>query len=262
MRKAILIGSAMIVLAAVVFAGNNDPWKAKPYQQWDDKDVRKILGDSPWSKVIQVDATWTNLKDIPAADSSQLPSGSTSAPAAGGKIGTSPSAAANPSVGATPGAPQPGPGDPKPQVTFAVRWVSARTVQRAAARSAELAGQLKPEDAEKQLANPPDVYEIALTGPDMRPFQSADEDTLKNSAELIDKKSKEKISPTKVQISRTADGKKVQAVAFIFPKKADNGEPAIPEDEKGVDFVCNVNGAKIHVTFDVSKMQDNQGRDL
>jgi hypothetical protein len=261
MRKAILIGSATIVLAAVVFAGNNDPWKSKPYQQWDDKDVRKILGDSPWSKVIQVDATWTNLKDIPAADSSQLPSGSTTAPAAGGKMGTSPTAGANPTVGGAAAAPS-DPGAPKPQVAFAVRWVSSRTLQRAAARSAELAGQIKPEDAEKQLANPPDVYEIALTGPDMRPFETADEDTLKKSAELTDKKSKEKISPTKVQINRTADGKKVQAVAFIFAKKADNGEPAIPEDEKGVDFVCNVNGAKIHVTFDVSKMLDNQGRDL
>ncbi|MGB8543179.1 MAG: hypothetical protein WCD49_16240 [Candidatus Acidiferrales bacterium] len=261
MRKAILVGSAMIVLAAVVFAGNNDPWKAKPYQQWDEKDVRKILGDSPWSRIIQVDATWTNLKDIPAADSSELPGGSTTAPAAGGKLGTSPTAGANPTVGGA-AAPPSDPGDPKPQVAFAVRWVSSRTLQRAAARSAELAGQIKPEEAEKQLANPPDVYEIALTGPDMRPFQTTDEDTLMKSAQLIDKKSKEKISPTKVQINRAADGKKVQAVAFIFPKKAGNGEPAIPEDEKSVDFVCNVNGAKIHLTFDVSKMQDNQGRDL
>jgi hypothetical protein len=177
MRKAILISSAMMVLAAVIFAGNNDPWKSKPYQQWDDKDVRKILGDSPWSKIIQVDATWTNLKDIPAADSSQLPSGPSTAPAAGGKIGTSPSAGANPTVGGA-AAPPSDPGDPKPQVAFAVRWVSSRTLQRAAARSAELAGQIKPDEAEKQLANPPDVYEIALTGPDMRPFQTADEDTL------------------------------------------------------------------------------------
>jgi hypothetical protein len=121
---------------------------------------------------------------------------------------------------------------------------------------------MKPEDAEKQLASAPDVYEIAVSGPDMRPFQSADEDTLKLSAALIDKKSKQKISPSKVEISRAADGKKVQALAFIFPKKAGNGEPAIPEDEKSVDFNCDTNGAKIHASFDISKMQDSQGRDL
>ena len=82
------------------------------------------------------------------------------------------------------------------------------------------------------------------------------------SADLTDKKSKEKISPTKVQINRAADGKKVQAVAFIFAKKASNGEPVVPEDEKSVDFVLNINGAKIHLSYDISKMQDNQGRDL
>jgi len=63
MRKAILIGSTVIVLAAVIFAGN-DPWKAKPYQQWDEKDVRKILADSPWSKVIEV-AFFVRNRDLP-----------------------------------------------------------------------------------------------------------------------------------------------------------------------------------------------------
>jgi hypothetical protein len=257
MRKAILIVSTVIILAAVVFAGN-DPWKSKPYQQWDEKDVRKILGDSPWSKIIQVDATWKNRKDLLPDDSTQPPATNTPSPAA--KMGQSPPASAN--TGAAPAAPPADPGTPAAQATFALRWVSSRTLQRAAARSAELAGQMKPEDAEKQLANPPDVYEVAVIGPDMRPFQTADEDTLKLSAALIDKKSKQKISPSKVEISRAADGKKIQALAFIFPKKAANGEPAIPEDEKSVDFNCDISGAKIHATFDISKMQDTQGRDL
>lgn len=257
MRRAILIGSVVMVLTAVVFAGN-DPWKSKPYQQWDEKDVRKILGDSPWSKVIQVDATWKNRKDLSADDTSQPTTTNTPPPTA--KMGQSPPASANP--GGTPAGGAVDSGNSASQASFVVRWVSSRTLQRAAARSAELAGQLKPEDAEKQLANPPDVYEVAVIGPDMRPFQSADEDALKLSAALIDKKSKQKISPSKVEISRAADGKKVQALAFIFPKKAGDGEPAIPEDEKSVDFNCDINGAKIRASFDISKMQDNQGRDL
>ena len=256
MRKSILIGSTVIVLAAVVFAGN-DPWKSKPYQQWDEKDVRKILGDSPWSKVIEVGATWKNRQDLLVDDSAQPAATNTPSPAA--KMGQAPPASANPGGAAAGGAADPG---APSQATFALRWVSSRTLQRAAARSAELAGQMKPEDAEKQLANPPDVYEVAVTGADMRPFQMADEDTLKLSAALIDKKSKQKISPSKVEINRAADGKKVQALAFIFPKKAANGEPAIPEDEKSVDFNCDINGAKIHASFDISKMQDSQGRDL
>ena len=58
MRKAILMSSAIIILATLAFAGT-DVWKAKPYQQWDQKDISKILGDSPWSKMVQVEAPWT-----------------------------------------------------------------------------------------------------------------------------------------------------------------------------------------------------------
>jgi len=260
MRKAILAGSAVLVAAALMFAGG-DPWKSKPYQQWDDKDVKKILEDSPWAKVVQVDVTWkadtgysTGGPNGPAVAPGQ------SAPPMGGGKSMGGGAQAAP-----PSAPVGGAGvsaNSPAEASFLVRWVSSRTVQRAVARKSEMAGQLKPEDAEKQLAQSPDVYDIVVGGPDMTPFQSADEDTLKTSAYLIEKKTKQRISPTKVEVSRSTDGKKVLAVAFVFPKKSGNGEPTIADDEKGVDFYCAINGAKIHTGFDVSKMQDTQGRDL
>ncbi len=37
-----------------VAARTNDPWKDKDPQDWDEKDVQKILTDSPWSKLFQV----------------------------------------------------------------------------------------------------------------------------------------------------------------------------------------------------------------
>jgi hypothetical protein len=260
MRKAILVSFAALVMTALLFAGG-DPWKSKPYQQWDDKDVQRILQDSPWAKVVQVDATWKNSK-LNSNDDSPQPTVPSGAPASGGKMGGMGGGSQTPA----PSAPAPAggvySGGSSAQATFVVRWVSSRTVQRAAARKAELAGQLKPEEAEKQLAQSTDVYEIVIGGPDMGPFQSADEETLKTSVYLIEKKTKQKISPTKVEVSRSTDGKNVQVVAFIFAKKSDNGEPTIPDDDKGVDFYCAVNGAKIHTAFDISKMQDTQGRDL
>jgi hypothetical protein len=261
MRKAILGSSAVLIAAALLFAGG-DPWKSKPYQQWDDKDVQRILQDSPWAKAVQVDANWKNSK-LNSNDDSAQPTVPTGTPAAGGKMSGMGGGMGGPSPApSAPAASNVGSGGPSSQATFTVRWVSSRTVQRAAARRSELAGQLKPEDAEKQLAQSPDVYEIVVGGPDMRPFQSADEDTLKTNAYLIEKKTKQKISPTKVEVSRSADGKNVQVVAFIFPKKSANGEPTIADDEKGVDFNCFVGGAKIHTSFDIPKMQDTQGRDL
>lgn len=258
MRKIIFVSSATLVLAALVFAG--DVWKSKPYQQWDAKDVQKILEDSPWSKVIQVDANWKSGKDNSTSDVG-APAVATNqqAPSGGGKtMGGTPATppSNNSSVGVADA------GNPSGQASFLIRWVTSRTVEKAVLRKAELAGQMTPEDAEKELAKPLDVYEIVVFGPDMKPFQSADEEALKTDGYLIEKKNKQKISPVKVEITRSQDGAKVQAVAFMFLRKATNGEPTIPDDEKGVDFICSVNGAKIHTSFDISKMQDTQGRDL
>jgi hypothetical protein len=261
MRKIIFVSSGMLVLAALVFAG--DVWKTKPYQQWDAKDIQKILEDSPWSKLIQVDANWKSGKDnssndvgAPAvATNQQAPAGG----GGGGKaMGGTPAtpASSTPTVGVADA------GNSSGQASFLIRWVTSRTVEKAVLRKAELAGQMTPEDAEKELAKQLDVYEIVVFGTDMKPFQSADEEALKTDGYLIEKKNKQKISPVKVEITRSQDGSKVQAVAFMFLRKATNGEPTIPDDEKGVDFICAVNGAKIHTSFDISKMQDTQGRDL
>ena len=261
MRKAILVSCAALVVTALVFAGG-DPWKSKPYQQWDDKDVKRILEDSPWAKVVQVDVTWKADKSYSSGDAGgPAPATNQQTPMGGGgkSMGGSPTAApaSNPPVAGAGGA-----GSSSGEANFLVRWVSSKTVERAVYRKAELAGTMKPEDAEKELAKQLDVYELVVFGPDMKPFQSADEDSIKTSAYLIEKKNKQKISPYKVEITRSPDGNKVQAVGIIFLRKASNGEPTIPDDEKGVDFDCFVGGAKIHASFDISKMQDLQGRDI
>jgi hypothetical protein len=267
MRKAILVSSAVLIVAALVFAGG-DPWKAKPYQQWDDKDVKKILEDSPWAKIVQVDINWkagkisssTDMGGPVPANQQQASAGANQPMGGGGKSmgGSQPATPATNSPVAGSG----DAGNSSGQAAFLVRWVSSRTIEKAVYRKAELAGQMKPEDVEKELAKQVDVYELVVFGPDMTPFQSADEDTLKTSAFLVEKKTKQKISPYKVEVTRSQDGTKVQAVAFAFLKKAANGEVTIPEDEKGVDFNCFVGGAKIRASFDISKMQDTTGRDL
>jgi hypothetical protein len=262
MRKTILVSFAALVVSALVFAGG-DPWKSKPYQQWDDKDVKRILEDSPWAKVVQVDVTWKADKSYSTGDSGgpapatnqQTPMGGGGGKSMGGS--PAPTPASNAPVAGAGSA-----GSSSGEANFLVRWVSSKTVERAVYRKAELAGTMKPEDAEKELAKPLDVYELVVFGPDMKPFQAADEDVLKTGANLIEKKNKQKISPYKVEITRSTDGNKVQAVGFIFLRKASNGEPTIPDDVKGVDFDCFVGGAKIHASFDISKMQDTQGRDL
>ena len=216
MRKVVFLSSAVLVVAALVFAGG-DPWKSKPYQQWDAKDVQRVLEDSPWSKIIQVEATWKNGKDNSGNDmngpavatNQQVPAGGGGGKSVGGSAPSAPAAA-------TPGAGDSG--NSSGSASFLIRWVSSKTVEKAVYRKAQLAGQMKPEDAEKELAKQLDVYELVVFGPDMKPFQSADEGTLKTDGYLIEKKTKQKISPMKVEITRAPDGTSTSR-SVPFPKE-------------------------------------------
>jgi hypothetical protein len=150
---------------------------------------------------------------------------------------------------------------PSSATPFVIRWVSSRTIREAAIRNAVLKGQLKPEDAAKDLAQPIDMYQVLVAGPNMKAFQSADESAIKKSAVLELKRTKERLAPSDVKIEHKADGS-IESIVFLFPKKAANGESAIPPSEKGAEFSASLSGTKINASFDFSKMEDSQGRDL
>src|SRR5260370_36309863 len=82
MSKRIL--GLLMCLSFVVLAYAGDVWKDKPYKQWEEKDVRKILMDSPWVKIAHVDANWR--KSGGGGDVAARPpqGGSTPAPSGGG----------------------------------------------------------------------------------------------------------------------------------------------------------------------------------
>jgi hypothetical protein len=249
-RKVVSCAATLLLAATLIWAAN-DPWKSKPYNQWDDKDIHRIFNDSPWSKVVQIGSSSPSPSGMPA-DSSGAASGQPTRGMMGGGQGQNPQPAGQSTY-------------PQPSSTaatqFVVRWVSSRTIREAAVRNAVLKGQLKPEDAPKDLAQPVDMYQVFVAGPNMKAFQSVEESTLKNNAVLELKRSKEKLTPSDVKIQRGADGS-IESVVFLFPKKAANGEPTIPPIEKGAEFSASLNGTKINVSFDFSKMEDAQGRDL
>jgi hypothetical protein len=252
--RPLLLVALCLVAALVTWAGS-DAWKSKPFQQWDAKDVQKILGDSPWAKVVRVDASWKTASAPGGADDNVggAPHPTQQTPGMGGNGGSAPSQPQQ----SSPSSPQ-----AAPQAAFLIRWVSSRTIREAALRNAVLNGQMSEPDAEKKLAPATDTYQIEVVGPDMTPFLSADEKQLADDAFLSDKKSKQKVAPTKVQIQRTQDGKSIQFVLFEFPKKSANGESTVAADEKTVDFTCNIAHTKIQTNFDLGKMDDSHGRDL
>jgi hypothetical protein len=248
-----------LILTTLAFAGG-DPWKSKPYQQWDANDIKKIFNDSPWCKVVQVDVSWkaSNLAaaQAPAGGDLKTTGQGNGAPAT--QPGTPPSQSGTATS-------QPGPGEAPltpAEANFFVRWISSRTVREAGYRNSVIEGRLKEEEAEKQLAQPTDSYQLYLGGPDMTPFQSVDEKTLQADATLAGKKTKQTIHATKAEFVRSPDGKVIQGVVFSFPKQTDNGEPSISPNEKAVEFTCAVGKVKIQTTFDLSKTEDTKGRDI
>ena len=252
MRKRIVSGLAILIIAVVAWAGG-DPWKSKPYQQWDSKDVRKVLDGSPWVRSVQVEAPWIN-GDADSGNADSLGTQTQPAPASAGQgPRTGPGGGGANAAGVAP---------QTALATFVVRWTSSRTVREAVLRNAILAGQLKEDAAEEQLAQPVQSYEVVVAGPDMKPFQSVDEKILEHGAFLMDRKTKQKIMPASVKIQNSEDGKKIQSVAFYFPKKSDSGVSTIGADVKAVDFLCVVTNVKIEANFDASKMMDTLGRDL
>jgi hypothetical protein len=258
MRK-IAILTIGFALAGLVY-GASDAWKTKPYQQWDQNDVKEVLTNSPWVKHTVVDAIWQksqlNTPDMgngnpPSQTNPQMPSRPGGAPGAN----------------AGGGMPSGGGGDQGSVSTggsalFFVRWSSSQTVREAIARDAILNGHSSEAQAEQYVDQAPAGYEILVSGQDMTPFAHETNDTLKSKAYLQVKPSKEKVNPSTVEINKDVDGKKITSVLFTFPKQGPNGQPLIAANGKQAQFDCKLKEAHFDAEFDLRKMTGKNGPDL
>lgn len=268
MRKTIFFSLGLATIATCLAWAGNEPWKTKPYQQWDQKDIQQVLNNSPWGKVESVPASWGS-----AADSSGLqPSGGYGQPTA--PTGSQGSGAGGSGAGGTMGSSSPRPAGGSPMdndpgmgggqrlVNFAVRWNSSYTIREALARDALLSNKISEADAQKFVAQAPTDYEVLVSGPDMTPFAMANEAELKAKAFLEAKQSKQKVAPTSVKINRTPDEKKVTFIVFSFPRQATANQPLVTPKDKNVEFGCRLKDLNLQASFDLRKMSTDKGPDL
>ncbi len=142
MRKAILLsGLALLGLALALAA--SDPWDKKPFQQWSEKDVERVLKNSPWAKSVSV------ILGPPTAGGGGgggmgRTRGGRGAGGVGGGMDTGGEAAGGAGGGAMAGG---GTADrgaggasgtatmPGPSVTSIIRWQSAKPVKQALAKA-------------------------------------------------------------------------------------------------------------------------------
>jgi|HubBroStandDraft_6_1064221.scaffolds.fasta_scaffold00361_12 hypothetical protein len=255
MRKAILGLMPAVILATVCWAGS-DPWKDKPYSQWDDKDIQHIMTSSPWMRTVSVTAGWAqpdyNLPGDNPRPAQQQPSGGggMGGQGKGGGGSSSPSSGNTDSPSST------------PEVEFQVYWMSSRTIRGALGRRAILHGGKDAAEVDRAVAAPTDEFEILVQGRDMAPFINNDEKFFQANSHLEIKKSKEKLSPSHVTMVHGANGKTVTSASFFFPKKSAAGEDQIAPDEKDVQFTVSLGKSTLKVDFEPRKMDDQKGPDL
>src|SRR5579864_9266740 len=154
-----------ILLGATLLWAGDKPWKAKPYQQWNEKEVESILTDSPWVRMTPIQRSWLAgpEKDIAPQDRS------------GGAIkGQTP--AASPATAPV------GNGDDTQQMNVQVYWQSSRVMRAATARQAVLHGESV--DVDKYASQPQDEYQIIVRMQDMTPFRQHDEKFFQSNAFL------------------------------------------------------------------------------
>lgn len=239
MRKAVFGGVALLVLATLVWAGG-DPWKSKPFQQWTESDVAMIFQSSPWARpATQPQGAWRPL----------------------GSEGTSGSGIYTRSTAVADGGASKESEAANAAQTYNVLWWSARTIRAASLRRAVLHGTMSEADAEKALAVPVDDYQIFVSAKNMSIFEKRGEKAFENVANLESKRSKHKVSPSRVEFKLGPDDH-VVGVIFHFPKKEPNGEPLVANDEKEVNFFLQVGDSRVLSSFDPRKMVDSSGPDL
>jgi hypothetical protein len=247
-KRVIGVFAAVVLVAGVALA--NDPWKDKDFTNWDDKDVQKILQDSPWSHKIQYGMNAGGRMEGNLTTTGDA--GAHGDPNSSGEMTTGSRSARNTAVTGMPSAGS--------EAVFVVSWFSSNTIREAMARRKELAGTSE-EDARKGLSVIPDSYTIMVQSQNMRAYSQATEDQLKAQAFIVLKNSKTKVSPSHVAIQRNPAGQPA-ALFFIFDKKTATGEPTFAPDEKGVEFTFIAGKTTLKVPFDFKQMQNKQGLDL
>src|SRR5579864_4614796 len=229
----------LLVGGTLLWAGDK-AWKAKPYQQWNEKEIEAILTDSPWVRVTPIQRSWLPVaeKDLPGE------------PKMNGGVRQMPNAST-----ATTTPQRVGEGTWR-ELNVQIYWQSSRVMRAATARQSVLHGEKV--DVDKYVSEPQAEYQLVLRMEDMTPFQQHDEKFFQDNAFLQLKKSKDKISPTHVVYEKNSKGLVADAI-FFFAKTNSSGAPTVSADETDVQFSCKIADTTVRVGFKLRDMVDQSG---
>jgi len=233
----------LLVAATLLWAGDK-PWKSKPFQQWDQKELQTILTDSPWVRQTTIQRTWLPVAEKDVPPDPQINGGVRQMPSGGGQTGGGAATAVREGEGSL------------RELNVFIYWQSSRVMRAATAREAVLHGEKV--DPEKYASEPQSEYQIILRMEDMSPFIQHNEDFFRGNAFLQMKKGKSKLSPSHVVYERNQKGQ-IQDAVFFFPQSGPAGAPAISTDETDVQFSCKIADSTVRADFKPREMVDQSG---
>jgi len=163
-RRTLLMTLSAAALPAPVFAA--DPWDAKDPAQWNEKDLQKLMTDSPWARQVSVPLGGPSVGSIGGGGRGRGGRG-------GGGGGGSTDASSSAGMGGSPmggegGGGMGGADRPAPTATFLIRWQSAKPIKIANVRSRMGAEADTSTQAREFIEKQEREYVIAVIMPPMR----------------------------------------------------------------------------------------------
>jgi hypothetical protein len=240
----------LIVFAISLWAA--DFWQSKPYTEWTDKEVQKILSNSPWSKEVVVSlggaaggsGKGSRKGGGGGGGGSDAGFDGPAMGSGGGNAGTSGRTGVSEVGGGTPGS-------GTPSMTLVVSWRTALPLREAIAKQRHPDDAATSPEAKKIIEEPQKYYVILVSGLPGRMGRGSPEMKemlMKNSSLSI--KGKEPIAPEDIQSSGTA-------ALFLFPKTV-----AIDMDDKEVEFSTRLGQTIVKTRFKLKEMAFNGKLDL
>lgn len=228
------LGAASLVAA--------DFWEKKKLSDWTDKEVRKMLTNSPWARVVDV-----RLGGPVGGPSGGRRGGGSRTPSAGGggggDIGGDDTGGGSSRRGGF-DAPELPPATP-----LTIRWHTALPVKQAVAKSRYGDEVMTSPEAAKFLSRQEERYIVGVAGIPAFAFRGADPASLKSNA-VLKVKDKPPIRAEEVQASR--DQRTVD-VFVIFPR-GQQGSHVITLEDNEVEFSLDLGRTDIRRKFKLKDM--------
>lgn len=235
--------SAALCLSALALSAA-DVWVAKPYTSWSEKDIRKIMTNSPWSRTVTVtldfipDGSFLRGRGRGPMPNPQGPGIAES----GGGLGVGQSAP-------PPGAPAPPLPSGPPRTSLIVRWQSSTVVKQALVKNeyGDKAGTSP--DAQKRLQPDAAYYVIAVGNlPAAQKPRDAEARRTLIAATTLTVNGKDQSIAAKDVVTVEAGAGLIEA-RFLFPR-----DVAITPDDKEVDFATLFGKAAVKAKFNLKNM--------